>query len=90
MTEGLPKVYTPEEVAAHFGWSPRQVRKTAREIGACRVIGNRMVMTSEDVDRLLAHTRPTPKPEKAPPTRPVRTRSSDGSALEAARMRLRR
>ncbi|WJR67180.1 hypothetical protein QTA58_00095 [Neorhizobium sp. CSC1952] len=53
----LPAVFSPEEVAAHFGWSPRRLRAKAREIGACRVLGNRMVLTAEDVDAILEASR---------------------------------
>lgn len=59
MTENsLPRFFTPEEVAKHFGWSPRNIRAKAREIGACSILGNRMVMTEADVSRLLDATRP--------------------------------
>ncbi len=52
--------FTPEEVAEKFGWSPRQVRKLAREIGACRLLGNRMVLLEEDVKAILEATKPVP------------------------------
>ncbi len=53
--------FTPEEIAAKFGWSPRHVRKLARQIGACRLLGNRMVLLAEDVQALLDATKPEPK-----------------------------
>ena len=60
MTENsLPRYFTPDEVARHFGWSPRKVRAKVREIGACVIVGNRMVMTEADVSRLLDAARPT-------------------------------
>ncbi|CUW90140.1 hypothetical protein AGR1B_Cc120501 [Agrobacterium fabacearum S56] len=70
---GFP-VFTPEEIAEKFGWSPRHVRKLAREIGACRLLGNRMVLLEEDVKALLEATKPVPKvPSTQPrPTMPVR------------------
>ena len=46
---GLPAIYSPEDVAKHFGWSPRKVREVARKIGACRVLGNRMLLTVNDI-----------------------------------------
>jgi hypothetical protein len=52
--------YIPEDIAEKFGWSPRYVRKLAREIGACRFLGNRMVLLEEDVEALLAATKPEP------------------------------
>jgi hypothetical protein len=61
--DGLPRVFNPEEVAEHFGWSARKLREKAREIGACRVLGNRMVLTQGDVARLLEATRPPVKPD---------------------------
>lgn len=60
----LPDIFTPEEVAKHFGWSPRKVRQLARKLGACSILGNRMVMRHEDVATLLEATKPpvAPKP----------------------------
>lgn len=54
----LPLVITPEEMAKHFGWSPRLLRAEARRLGACRILGNRMVLIKEDVDVLLEAFRP--------------------------------
>lgn len=59
---GLPKTFTPEEVAAHFGWSERKLREKARAIGACHILGNRMVLTEKDVAQLLEATRPQVQP----------------------------
>lgn len=58
----LPKVFSPEEVARHYGWSPRKVRQKVRKIGACRILGNRMVMTEADVALLLEAAKPAPHP----------------------------
>lgn len=52
--------YTLEEIAKKFGWSPRHVRKLAREIRACRLLGNRMVLLKEDVIMLLEAAKPVP------------------------------
>jgi hypothetical protein len=41
---------TPEELAEKTGWSPRRVREVARGLGACRIMGNRMVL------KRLTHT----------------------------------
>lgn len=54
------EVYTPEDIAAKFGWSPRHIRKLAREIGACRLMGNRMVLLSDDVQAILEASKPCP------------------------------
>lgn len=59
--------FTPEEIAKKFGWSPRHVRKLAREIGACRLLGNRMVLLEEDVKALLEVTKPVPKVTRIQP-----------------------
>ncbi len=54
----FPDVTTPAELAKQLGWSERHVRALAREIGACRILGNRMVLTKEDVDAILEATKP--------------------------------
>ncbi|MBN9033823.1 MAG: hypothetical protein BGO05_16000 [Rhizobiales bacterium 63-7] len=59
----IPDFTTPDEFAAHFGWSPRRVRSLARELGACRLVGNKMVLLKEDVDRLLEATKRLPSLE---------------------------
>lgn len=56
------EVFTPEDIAAKFGWSPRHIRKLAREIGACRLMGNRMVLLPDDVQAILEATKPCPSP----------------------------
>lgn len=56
----LPSVTTPEILAKHLGWSARRVRNKARELGACRISGNRMVLTQSDVDAILEESRPCP------------------------------
>ncbi|ACP24948.1 hypothetical protein NGR_c11630 [Sinorhizobium fredii NGR234] len=58
----LPAGRTPEEVAYHFGISPRRVRQMARELGACRIFGNRMFLLPADVETLLEAAKPKPKP----------------------------
>lgn len=54
----LPKTTTPEALAEHMGWSPRRVRKVARDLGACRVMGNRMVLLPVDVVAILRAAKP--------------------------------
>ena len=56
----LPEVTTPEELAKQLGWSARRVRSLARELGACRLLSNRMTLTKEDVDAILEATKPVP------------------------------
>lgn len=56
----LPQFTTPEELARHAGWSERKVREKARALGACRILGNRMLLTQTDVDAILEASRPCP------------------------------
>lgn len=53
----LPPVYTPETVAEHLGISERRLRDMARQLGACRVIGNRMILTEGDVQLIMEAAR---------------------------------
>ena len=54
MTVILPNITTPGDLAQSLGWSERRVREKARELGACRILGNRMVLTPEDVEAIKA------------------------------------
>jgi hypothetical protein len=56
----LSEIATPSELAKHLGWSERRIRALARELGACRILGNRMVLTKEDIEAILEATRPKP------------------------------
>lgn len=56
---------TPEQFAEQCGASPRKIRSIAREIGACRIIGNHMFLTPKDVDAILEASRPCPLPSTA-------------------------
>ena len=49
----LPATTTPEALAKRLNWSPRRVRDLARRIGACRILGNRMTLTEEDVRAIM-------------------------------------
>lgn len=60
MTRAAIQFTTPEELAEQAGWSPRRVREIARGLGACRIMGNRMVLTDEDVAAILEASRPCP------------------------------
>lgn len=61
MTRGIiPDTITPKELAERLGWSERRVRDKARELGACRILGNRMVFLPQDVEALLEATKPCP------------------------------
>src|SRR6476659_6202340 len=53
----LPETTTPKALAKQMGWSERRVRDLARRLGACRVLGNRMTLTKDDVDAILEATK---------------------------------
>jgi hypothetical protein len=73
------EIATPAELAKHLGWSERRIRALARELGACRVLGNRMVLLPEDVTAIMEATRP--KPLGRQPTFLQSQRSSLGQRL---------
>lgn len=54
----LPDYITPEVLAGHIGVSERELRRLARAHGACRIIGNKMMLLSEDVETILEVSRP--------------------------------
>ncbi len=55
-----PQMITPVELARETGWSERRLRELARKLGACRIVGNRMLLTQSDVDAILEASRPCP------------------------------
>lgn len=63
----LPDGRTPEDVARHFGVSPRRIRQMARELGACRIFGNKMFLLPADIEAILEASKPKPR---AAPSRP--------------------
>lgn len=56
----LPQVTTPKALAKHLGVSERRIRAIARRLGACRIFGNLMALTKEDVDAILEDAKPRP------------------------------
>src|SRR3972149_5759485 len=54
----LPDHTTPDELAREMGLSPRRVRAMARDLGACRIFGNRVVLLPEDVTAIMEASRP--------------------------------
>jgi hypothetical protein len=54
----LPETISPEDLAKHMGWSTRRVKSLARELGTCRIVGGRMVLTESDVAILMLATKP--------------------------------
>lgn len=49
----LPIFYTPAQIAEHFSVSERTVRADARAHGCCRIVGNRIFLTEQDLSSLL-------------------------------------
>ena len=65
---------TPAQFAADRGFSERAVRKKARQLGACRILGRTMSLEDEDVRAILEALRPCPSPSiDAPAERPGTT-----------------
>ncbi len=56
----LPEITTPEVLAKHMGWAEKRVRSMARRLGACRILGNRMVFLPDDVNAIMEATKPCP------------------------------
>lgn len=56
----LPEHILPADLAAHLGVSERTLRETARELGAFRQFGKRMILLPEDVDAIMEASRPCP------------------------------
>jgi hypothetical protein len=56
----LPKAISPADFAREYGWSERRVREKARELGACRIFGNRMMLLPQDVNAILEASKPCP------------------------------
>jgi hypothetical protein len=54
----LPDHVTPADLAGHIGVSERELRRLARELGACRIIGKAMILLPEDVETILEASRP--------------------------------
>lgn len=69
-------------IVKHLGWSPRELTRKAREIGACRLLGNAMILVQEDIDALMEATKPARKTADAA-VKPV---SADGSYQDLVRL----
>lgn len=53
----LPEVTTPKALAQHLGWPERRVRRIAKALGACLVSGDCMVLTENDVLKIMESQR---------------------------------
>src|SRR6056297_155530 len=91
MADLSPAYTTPKELAMHLGVSERALRERARALGACRELGNRMILLPEDVRLILEDMRPCPSSTNGSPvgrgtsTSPAPT--GDFAALQAHRTR---
>ncbi len=43
----------PEDLAAELGWGVKRLRRLAKQLGACRILGNRMALLPEDVKMIM-------------------------------------
>ena len=80
---------SPGEFAQAHGWSERAVRKLARDIGACHVLGKTMDLTDDDVKALLEATKCPSKSSSAAISGTTGARLPDGDyeALRVQRTR---
>lgn len=55
MTTPAPgRAVTPEAFAKEMGWGAKRVRRLAKQLGACRILGNRMALMPADIERIKA------------------------------------
>ena len=57
----------PSEVALELHCSERHLRKLARDLGACHVVGKVMLLSDANVDTILEASRPQPRRPLCPP-----------------------
>lgn len=58
MAVAVPDTISPEDLARQLGWSTRRLKALARSLAACRILGNRMVLTQADVAIIMLATKP--------------------------------
>ena len=80
-----PYFTTPEALANDTGWSERRIRKMARGLGACRVMGNRMILTTDDVKAILEASKPCPSSSIGAVTSGITGAPLPGGSYEALR-----
>src|ERR1017187_5378932 len=51
---------TPAQLAKQLGWAEKRVRRLAKQLGACSILGNRMVLLPRHVDKIMEATEPCP------------------------------
>ena len=58
MGEKIARAVSPEAFAKEMGWAPKRVRRLAKCLGACRILGNRMALMPDDIKTILEATKP--------------------------------
>ena len=58
---------TPADFAAELGVNERIIRQRAIRLGACRIIGRKMLLTDDDIRIILEDARPKPRTRKPQP-----------------------
>ena len=72
MTEVSPttppsiRLRLPSEVAVELHCSERHLRKLARDLGACSIVGKVMLLSDADVATILEASRPQPRIRTSP------------------------
>jgi len=54
------KPITPEAFAKDMGWGAKRVRQLAKKLGACCILGNRMVLLPRHLEIITKATEPCP------------------------------
>ena len=50
----------PAKLAKDLGWSEKRLRSLAKRLGACAVLGNRMILLPRHVDLIMKAVEPCP------------------------------
>lgn len=50
----------PAELAKDLGWSEKRLRSLAKRLGACSVLGNRMILLPRHVELIMKAVEPCP------------------------------
>ena len=77
-------------LAEGMGWSVRRVHKLARDLGACRILGNRMILLPEDVTIILESRKCPSKSTNEEKSTTTEEQLPDGDYEELQRRRARK
>jgi hypothetical protein len=50
----------PDKLAKDLGWSSKRLRALAKRLGACAILGNRMILLPRHVDTIIKAVEPCP------------------------------